>query len=93
MRIAIADGTGRIGRLTNAALERAGHQAVPLSRRAGADAYTGAGLADAVRGCDDAEPARRRRTGRPLANIQISYALVTDVCAYRLCVPSGCCEY
>ena len=115
MRIAIAGGTGRIGRLTSAALERAGHQAVPLSRRAGADAYTGAGLADAVRGCDavidviqrvaghggdhrllrdhDTEPAHRRRTGRPLANIQISYALVTDVCAYRLCVRSGCCEY
>jgi uncharacterized protein YbjT (DUF2867 family) len=52
MRIAIAGGTGRIGRLTIAALEKAGHQAVPLSRRAGADAYTGAGLAEALRGCD-----------------------------------------
>jgi uncharacterized protein YbjT (DUF2867 family) len=52
MRIAIAGGTGRIGRLTIAALEKAGHQAVPLSRRAGADAYTGSGLAEAVDGCD-----------------------------------------
>jgi uncharacterized protein YbjT (DUF2867 family) len=51
MRIAIAGGTGRIGRLTSAALEQAGHQAVALSRRAGADAYTGAGLADALDGC------------------------------------------
>jgi uncharacterized protein YbjT (DUF2867 family) len=51
MRIAIAGGTGRIGRLTIAALEQAGHQAVALSRRAGADAYAGDGLADALRGC------------------------------------------
>lgn len=42
MRIAIAGGTGRIGRLTIEALAKAGHQAVALSRRAGADAYTGA---------------------------------------------------
>ena len=52
MRIAIAGGTGRIGRLTIAALGRAGQQAVPLSRRAGADAYTGSGLAQALDGCD-----------------------------------------
>jgi uncharacterized protein YbjT (DUF2867 family) len=52
MRIAIVGGTGRIGRLTIAALEKAGHQAVPLSRGAGADAYTGGGLAEALRGCD-----------------------------------------
>jgi uncharacterized protein YbjT (DUF2867 family) len=52
MRIAVAGGTGRIGQLTVAALERAGHQAVPISRSAGADAYTGAGLDDALRGAD-----------------------------------------
>jgi uncharacterized protein YbjT (DUF2867 family) len=52
MRIAIAGGTGRIGRLTSDALAKAGHQAVALSRRAGADAYTGVGLAEALAGCD-----------------------------------------
>lgn len=52
MRIAVAGATGRIGRLTTAALEAAGHQAVPLSRRAGVDAYTGSGLADAMAGAD-----------------------------------------
>jgi len=52
MRIAVAGGTGRIGRLTIAALGGAGHQAVPLSRSGGVDAYTGAGLADALRGAD-----------------------------------------
>lgn len=52
MRIAIAGGTGRIGRLTSAVLEGAGHQTVPLSRGAGVDAYIGRGLDDALRGAD-----------------------------------------
>jgi uncharacterized protein YbjT (DUF2867 family) len=52
MRIAVAGATGRIGRLTMAVLEKAGHQPVPLSRAAGADAYTGTGLADTLRGAD-----------------------------------------
>jgi uncharacterized protein YbjT (DUF2867 family) len=52
MRIAVAGATGRIGRLTTVALEAAGHQTVPLSRRAGVDAYTGSGLADALAGAD-----------------------------------------
>jgi uncharacterized protein YbjT (DUF2867 family) len=52
MRIAVAGATGRIGTLTVAALERAGHEPVPLSRATGADAYTGAGLDAALRGAD-----------------------------------------
>ena len=52
MRIAVAGGTGRIGRLTIAALDQAGHQTVALSRSAGVDTYTRAGLADALRGAD-----------------------------------------
>lgn len=52
MRIAIAGGTGRIGRLTSAVLDGTGHQTVPLSRGAGVDAYTGSGLDDALRGVD-----------------------------------------
>jgi uncharacterized protein YbjT (DUF2867 family) len=52
MRIAVAGATGRIGQLTVAGLEKAGYQAVPLSRQAGVDAYTGHGLADALRGAD-----------------------------------------
>src|ERR1700722_15109561 len=49
MRVAVAGATGRIGRLTMAALERAGHQPVAVSRRAGVDAYTGRGLDAALR--------------------------------------------
>jgi uncharacterized protein YbjT (DUF2867 family) len=52
MRIAIAGATGRVGQLTVAALERDGHQTAPISRGTGADAYTGAGLDDALRGVD-----------------------------------------
>ena len=52
MRIAVAGATGRIGQLTVAALDKAGHQTVPLSRATGVDAYTGSGLADALRGAD-----------------------------------------
>ena len=52
MRIAVAGGTGRIGRLTIAALGAAGHQTVPLSRGAGVDAYTGDGLLDALAGAE-----------------------------------------
>jgi uncharacterized protein YbjT (DUF2867 family) len=50
MRIAIAGATGRIGRLTVTALEDAGHQTVPISRKAGIDAYAGTGLAEALQG-------------------------------------------
>ncbi|HET9079480.1 MAG TPA: NAD(P)H-binding protein [Trebonia sp.] len=52
MRIAVAGATGRIGRLTIAALDGAGHQTVSLSRRTGVDAYAGSGLTDALQGVD-----------------------------------------
>jgi uncharacterized protein YbjT (DUF2867 family) len=52
MRIAVAGATGRIGRLTIAALDAAGHQTVQLSRGAGVDAYTGDGLLDALTGTE-----------------------------------------
>ncbi|UJW30560.1 NAD(P)H-binding protein [Saccharothrix sp. AJ9571] len=44
MRIAIAGATGNIGALTSAALTRAGHEVVPISRSLGVDLATGAGL-------------------------------------------------
>ncbi len=52
MRIAVAGATGRIGQLTVDELKRAGHEAVPVSRSAGVDAYTGPGLDAALRGAD-----------------------------------------
>ncbi|MFJ8363535.1 SDR family oxidoreductase [Streptomyces sp. NPDC093984] len=47
MRIAVAGATGNIGALTVAALERAGHDVVRISRSLGVDLSTGEGL-DAV---------------------------------------------
>jgi uncharacterized protein YbjT (DUF2867 family) len=52
MRIAVAGATGKIGSLTAAALERAGHDVVPISRAHGVDVLTGTGLDDALAGVD-----------------------------------------
>jgi uncharacterized protein YbjT (DUF2867 family) len=52
MRIAVAGATGNIGALTVAALERAGHDVVPMSRSLGVDLVTGDGLVNALAGVD-----------------------------------------
>lgn len=52
MRIAVAGATGNIGALTTAALERAGHEVVRISRSLGVDLLTGDGLAAALAGVD-----------------------------------------
>lgn len=50
MRIAIAGGTGHIGRLTVEQLQKAGHETVVISRSQGVDLRSGAGLDDALEG-------------------------------------------
>ncbi len=52
LRIAVAGGTGWIGRLVVAAARDAGHDVAVLARATGVDVVGGAGLADAVRGAD-----------------------------------------
>ena len=52
MKIAVAGGTGAVGRQVVAAAESAGHETVVLARSRGVDVVTGAGLADALRGAD-----------------------------------------
>jgi uncharacterized protein YbjT (DUF2867 family) len=52
MRIAVAGATGNIGRLTVAALEREGHDVVPISRSLGVDLFTGEGLDEALTGVE-----------------------------------------
>ena len=52
MRIAVAGGTGRIGRLVMRELARRGDEAVSLSRREGADLRSGAGLPSLLAGAD-----------------------------------------
>jgi uncharacterized protein YbjT (DUF2867 family) len=49
-RIAVIGATGLVRRATVAALEAAGHEAVPVSRSGGIDVLTGAGPADALAG-------------------------------------------
>lgn len=52
MRIAVAGGTGTVGRLIVVAAERRGHDVTVLSRRTGADARSGVGLDAALSGVD-----------------------------------------
>lgn len=52
MRIAVAGGTGRIGRLVVRELDRRGHEAVSLSRGEGADLRSGAGLSSLLAAAD-----------------------------------------
>jgi uncharacterized protein YbjT (DUF2867 family) len=52
MRIAVAGGTGWIGRLVVAAARDAGHDVAVLARSTGVDVVSGAGLTEAVRGAD-----------------------------------------
>lgn len=52
MRIAIAGGTGTVGRPTVEAVRAAGHEAVVLARSAGVDVVTGEGLDAAIEGAD-----------------------------------------
>jgi uncharacterized protein YbjT (DUF2867 family) len=52
MRVAVAGGTGLVGRYTVEALEQAGHDAVVLARSRGIDLITGAGLDEALAGVE-----------------------------------------
>ncbi|MEV0616838.1 NAD(P)H-binding protein [Nonomuraea sp. NPDC050404] len=52
MRIAVAGATGNIGALTVAALERAGHDVVRMSRSLGVDLVSGEGLDAALTGVE-----------------------------------------
>ncbi|HTZ43284.1 MAG TPA: NAD(P)H-binding protein [Jatrophihabitans sp.] len=52
MKIAVAGGTGLVGRLVVEQLAEAGHESVVLARSTGFDLTSGAGLAEAVQGCD-----------------------------------------
>src|SRR5262245_39643359 len=52
MRIAVIGGTGAVGRHVVAAVGRAGHEAIVVTRSRGVDVATGAGLDDALRGAE-----------------------------------------
>jgi nucleoside-diphosphate-sugar epimerase len=52
MRIALAGGTGTVGRHVTETARAAGHDVTVLSRSTGTDLTTGDGLAQALDGCD-----------------------------------------
>jgi uncharacterized protein YbjT (DUF2867 family) len=52
MRIAVAGGTGTVGKHVVAQAEKAGHEVVVMSRSRGVDVRSGEGLADALAGAD-----------------------------------------
>lgn len=52
MRVAVVGATGRIGSLTVAALQRDGHDVVPISRTHGVDVVAGTGLDEVLAGVD-----------------------------------------
>ncbi|WP_127502426.1 SDR family oxidoreductase [Actinoplanes solisilvae] len=52
MRMAVAGGTGWVGKLVVAEARRRGHEVAVISRSHGVDLTTGAGLDDALRGSD-----------------------------------------
>src|SRR4029434_3469501 len=70
MRIAVIGGTGAVGRLTVAALRKAGHEPVVIARSTGIDVVTGKGLDAALAGCD--------------AAIDVTYIPVSDATEARL---------
>jgi uncharacterized protein YbjT (DUF2867 family) len=51
-KIAVAGGTGRLGRHVIDVLEAGGHEVVPISRSGGVDVVTGDGLAEALAGVE-----------------------------------------
>lgn len=52
MRVAVAGGTGLVGRNTVRALEASGHEVVVLTRSHGVDLISGSGLREAIEGVD-----------------------------------------
>ena len=52
MRIAVAGGTGAVGKYVVEAARQAGHEVVSISRRSGVDVRTGAGLFEALQGVE-----------------------------------------
>jgi uncharacterized protein YbjT (DUF2867 family) len=68
LRIAVAGGTGWVGRLVVGAAQEAGHDTVVLARSKGVDLVSGRGVAEALRGADVViDVANLNRTSRARA--------------------------
>lgn len=81
MRIAVIGATGRIGQRTVAALRRAGHEPVPISRSTGVDVVTGDGLDAALTGVDAVIDVTNTATADPGHTIEFFRTATTKVLA------------
>jgi len=77
MRIAVAGGTGVVGRYVVEAAQAAGHETVVISRSAGVDLVTGSGLADALKGADAVIDVSNTTSLRPSTAVQF-FSTVTS---------------
>ncbi|MFD8573670.1 SDR family oxidoreductase [Streptomyces sp. NPDC059639] len=68
-RIAVAGATGTVGTKIAARLTAAGHTVVPVSRSAGVDLHTGAGLKEALAGADAVIDAANAFPSDPAADV------------------------
>jgi uncharacterized protein YbjT (DUF2867 family) len=85
MRIAVAGGTGTVGKFVVSAGENAGHDVVSMSRRSGVDVRTGEGLAKALEGVDVIVDATNAGT----TNREKATAFFTDVTRQLQAVGAG----
>jgi uncharacterized protein YbjT (DUF2867 family) len=77
MRIAVAGGTGMVGRYVVLAAEAAGHQAVVLSRSRGVDIQTGRGLEAALDGAETVIDVTNRREDAASFFVQVATQIQT----------------
>lgn len=81
MRLAVAGGTGRVGRLVVKAARDAGHVTTVISRRNGVDLRSGAGLGNALTGVDAVIDVTDHQTTRASTSIAFFEAATRNLLA------------
>jgi uncharacterized protein YbjT (DUF2867 family) len=81
MRVAVAGGTGLLGRLVVAELTRAGAEPVPLARSRGVDLTTGAGVDQALAGAEAVVDVSNVTTSSGRASVRFFTAATTTLLA------------
>lgn len=79
MRVAVAGGTGLVGRFVVSALEATGHETVVLARSVGVDLTTGAGLDAALKRADAVIDVSNVTTASRAASVRFFEAATTNL--------------